>query len=134
MDTLRRMIALYHTRARLDRVWGRINDDGSLQQAVLLALVSRRPGIRPHEAWSELRVEANSIFHLFNALQARGLIERKRIGPKETRIHLTARGRKAVETDQRHLDNLAYLLWGDLPAEDLAAVDRFLDQLLERSR
>lgn len=101
-----------------------------------LVLIVDNPGLRPSRLAEALAIERPNMVAILDELEDQGLVQRAR-DPRDRRAHTltaTPQGRRlmtrAIAVDQRHE---AALLAG-ISAEDLAVVERFLDQIEGKGR
>ena len=101
-----------------------------------LVLITDNPGLRPSRLAKALVIERPNMVAVLDELEEQGLIRRAR-DPNDRRAHTltaTPEGRRlcarAIAKDQRHE---AVLLAG-ASAEDLAIVERVLDQIEQRGQ
>lgn len=119
----------------LRSAWNAVSGEGfSLTQAFVLFTVAKKPGIRLTALAQEIHEYVQSVSFAVGALEKQGLVTRTRHTVKNVEVRVTPAGRKAAHAQEALLRDLTYLWWGDLPEADLAAVDRAVTQLLERTR
>ncbi|PCG85198.1 hypothetical protein CIB93_15385 [Streptomyces sp. WZ.A104] len=126
--------AHYATRALLE---GLLTTKGTtFHEAVALNAVADRDGEADHAALVErmtgtLKVDAATAGAVLAALTAAGLL--RELPGEGARLGLTEAGRELQAGIATGTAELAARLYGDLPAEDLAAAARVLNAVTERA-
>lgn len=108
----------------------------SIPQFDLLSTLSEREGASQQEIAERLYVTKGNVSGLIDRLAALGLVERRAL-PADRRsyaLHLTAEGRRIVEEGLALQNRLITQTLGDLPAADLADLDRILVTWRDRVR
>ena len=116
-------------RQRARQEWG----TAPLPEAQLdvLRLVRARPGLRPQEAAEALGVVPNTVSTLLTALEAAGLLERRRddADARAVRLHLTAAARARIARWQDRRQAVVTAALRSLTDADQDAVTRALPAL-----
>ena len=97
----------------------------------LMTVIANRPGITQHELASAARVDPSSMVALLDALEERGLAER-RIDPDDRRrraVHLTEKGREQMRVLQQEARRAGESFLAPLDDEERAALNRLLRKL-----
>jgi len=108
----------------------------SIPQFDLLSTLSEREGASQQEIAERLYVTKGNVSGLIDRLAALGLVERRAL-PADRRsyaLHLTAEGRRIVEEGLALQNRLITQTLGELPAADLADLDRILVTWRDRVR
>ena len=108
----------------------------SIAQFDLLSTLSEREGASQQEIAERLYVTKGNVSGLIDRLAALGLVERRAL-PADRRsyaLHLTAEGRRIVEEGLALQNRLITQTLGELPAADLADLDRILVTWRDRVR
>jgi DNA-binding MarR family transcriptional regulator len=97
----------------------------------LITVIASRPGLTQHELASVARVDPSSMVALLDALEGRGLAER-RVDPNDRRrraVHLTAKGREQMRVLQQEAAKAAETFLAPLDDEERATLNRLLRKL-----
>ena len=108
----------------------------SIPQFDLLSTLSEREGASQQEIAERLYVTKGNVSGLIDRLAALGLVERRAL-PADRRsyaLHLTDEGRRIVEEGLALQNRLITQTLGELPATDLADLDRILVTWRDRVR
>jgi DNA-binding MarR family transcriptional regulator len=100
-------------------------------QLELLRLVRAEPGIRPQEAADTLGVLPNTVSTLLKALEARGLLERRRDGAdaRGVQLHLTTAAQARIASWQDRRQAVVSAALAALEPADQAAIAGVLPAL-----
>jgi DNA-binding MarR family transcriptional regulator len=102
----------------------------SIPQFDLLSSLSEREGVSQQELAERLYVTKGNVSGLIDRLEASGLVERRAL-PQDRRcyaLHLTEEGRRLVRDGLALQARLVGATLGQLPAADVAQLDRLLGQ------
>jgi MarR family transcriptional regulator for hemolysin len=123
--------------AQLIRQWRRAVDRQlepmGLTEATWMPLLhlARAPEpMRQKDLAASLALDSSSVVRLLDGLQAAGLIERLEGEDRRVKtVHLTAQGLRTVERVEALVDEAREKLFGDIPARDMQAAFRVLEQI-----
>jgi len=123
--------------AQLIRQWRRAVDRQlepmGLTEATWMPLLhlARAPEpMRQKDLAASLALDSSSVVRLLDGLQAAGLIERLEGEDRRVKtVHLTAQGLRTVERVEALVDEAREKLLGDIPARDMQAAFRVLEQI-----
>jgi DNA-binding MarR family transcriptional regulator len=97
----------------------------------LMTVIASRPGLTQHELATTARVDPSSMVALLDALEEKGLAER-RVDPDDRRrraVHLTDKGREQMRVLQREARKAAETFMAPLDDDERATLNRLLRKL-----
>lgn len=100
----------------------------SIPQFDLLSSLSEREGVSQQEIAERLYVTKGNVSGLIDRLEAQGYVERRAL-PNDRRsyaLHLTDEGRRLTQAGLAMQSRLITATLGQLPAADIASLDRIL--------
>jgi DNA-binding MarR family transcriptional regulator len=104
----------------------------SAGQLEILGLLERRPGIGTNELAAQVGISPPSMSNALDKLEAAGLAERRREAEGDRRrvgLTVTAEGSRALRAARSHRSAWLARRLGELPPEQLAALEAAVDAL-----
>ncbi|MBW7997495.1 MAG: hypothetical protein FVQ81_13155 [Candidatus Glassbacteria bacterium] len=103
-------------------------------EQLVLVTVGENPGIRTHGLARKIHSSLSNTKRALGRHYKAGLVKRKQVSFKETRLSLTPKGISTLASMRGKWNALADLYWGDLPESDLIGMENCLRKLQERSQ